>query len=107
MIELLAIPAWDGAHRRVEDWSAALAGAGAPTVVVRDEGETYLEAGPLRLRGFCVIEDGRVAAVNFELAAPDPAPAAAAVEAAARALGWEVYPDDEDGGDDEGEGEGD
>lgn len=107
MIELLAIPAWDGSHRRVEEWAAALAEAGAPSAVVRDEDETYLEAGALRLRGLCVIEDGRVAAVNFELAAPDPAPAASAVEAAARALGWEVYPDEEDEGDDEGEGEGD
>ena len=55
---------------------------------------SWIVVGRLRLRGYVVLQGQSVDAINFELAAPDPAPAAVAVEAAALALGWEVHRDD-------------
>jgi hypothetical protein len=97
MIELLALPGWQAPPRSLDDWVAGLTEAGGRVVVAREEaGETWLEMGHLRLRGYAVIEGDRVEAINFELADPDPAPASRVVEAAARALGWEVHPDEPD-----------
>ena len=62
-------------------------------VVTREStGVSWLEIGPLRLRGYAVLAGRHVEAINFELADPDPAPATRVVEAAAEALGWEVHP---------------
>ena|SRR5947209_5559021 len=103
MIELLALPGWDAPPRTLDDWAAQLAAQGAPARIVREAaGATWLEVAALRLRGFAVIEGPHVSAINFELAAPDPGPATQAIETAARALGWEVHPDEpDDEGDDD------
>ncbi len=102
MPEYLALPAWNTPPTTVDAWVVGLAEAGGP-VVVRRESPTvaWLEAAPLRLRGYVMIEDGHATAINFEVHDPDPGgPANRAVEAAAAALGWEVHPDD---GEDEAE----
>ena len=94
MIELLALPGWQTPPRS-EDWVAQLEGQAGPVVVTREStGASWIEVGRLRLRGYVVLQGQSVDAINFELAAPDPGPAAVAVEAAAQALGWEVHPDD-------------
>lgn len=103
MIERLALPAWDAPPATLADWVAALADADAPAEVVRDAGEVWLEARPRRFRGFAVVEEGHVTAVNFEFHGEADA-ALAAVEAAARALRWEIH-DNENGDDDEEEDE--
>jgi hypothetical protein len=101
MIELLALPAWNSPPRTLDDWVTGLAGSGHTPVVERVSGSaSWLEVAPLRLRGYAVLEGAHVEAINFELADPDPGPAAEIVEAAAKALGWEVYPDEADGEDD-------
>ena len=75
---------------------------GGPVIVSRESPTvTWLEIAPLRLRGYAVIEDGHVTAINFELSDPDPRPADPGHRAAAAALGWEVHPDDGDDDDDE------
>ena len=71
---------------------------GAVTVTRESTGVSWLEAASLRLRGYAVIEGRHVEAINFELAALDPEPAARAVAEAAEALGWEVHPDEPDDG---------
>jgi hypothetical protein len=101
MIELLALPAWNAPPRTLDDWQAGLAGAGRPPVVVRESSAaSWLELAPLRLRGYVVMEGPHVAAINFELGAPDSAAAARLLESVAHALGWELHPDDLDDPDD-------
>jgi hypothetical protein len=101
MIELLALPGWNTPPKTIDDWAAQLAALGHPAVVEREgPDDCWLEVGALRLRGFVVLEGDHLGAINFELAAPDPEPAARLVDAAAQALGWEVHPDDPDGEDD-------
>jgi hypothetical protein len=103
MIELLALPDWRTPPRTLDEWAARLAEQGGPVAVRRESSsESWLEVGSLRLRGYAMLAGPHVEAINFELSAPDPAPAARAVEAAAAALGWEVHAD-EPGDDEDGE----
>ena len=103
-LEYLALPAWQTPPTTVDAWVARLSEAGGPAIVSRESSTVaWLEIAPLRLRGYVVIENGHAAAINFELTAPDPGPATRAIEEAARALGWEVHPDDEDDEDEDDE----
>ena len=56
----------------------------------------WLEMGVLRTRGYAVLQGMHVEAINFELAAFDPAPARGVLESAATALRWELHEDDDD-----------
>ena len=95
MIELLVLPAWNAPPTTLDDWSSALSAQGYPVLVDREpDGVIWLEVAILRLRGYVELEEGQVTAVNFELHDPDPSAATEAIETAAKALGWEVYPDD-------------
>ncbi|HMB04685.1 MAG TPA: hypothetical protein VKP69_13205 [Isosphaeraceae bacterium] len=102
MIELLALPGWQAPPTTLDDWIARLTALAGPVAVTRESrAASWLEIDALRLRGYVVLEGRRVEAINFELADPDPAPATRVVEDAARALGWEVHPDEPDDEDDE------
>src|SRR5437867_6036653 len=91
MIELLALPGWNTPPLALDAWVAQLSAQGhPPTLTPEDGGACWLEVGALRLRGYAVIEGDHLAAINFELAHPDPDPARRVVEAAAVALGWEI-----------------
>jgi hypothetical protein len=104
MLEFLAIPAWDGRPRSLDDWTAALATSTghAPTIDRLGPDEAWLEVAPLRLRGYAVIEGNLISAINFELHAPDAAPTIRFLESAAQFLGWEVHPDDDEDVDEDG-----
>jgi hypothetical protein len=100
MIERLALPAWDTAPTPLSAWVERLQGQGLEVVVDRESPEaSWLEVNALRLRGYAVTAGLTVEAINFELAAADPAPALAALEAAAAALAWELHDDEDDGED--------
>ena len=103
MIEYLALPAWKTPPTSLDAWVVQLSETAGPVIVSRESPTiAWLEVAPLRLRAYVVIENGDAAAINFELNAPDPAPATRAIEQAAEALGWEVHEDDgEDDGDDD------
>jgi hypothetical protein len=102
MIELLALPGWRTPPTPLDAWVARLTTPGASVVVARESSDvSWLEVAPLRLRGYAMLAGPFVEAINFELSAPDPAPAAHAVVAAAEALGWEVHRDDDADGDDD------
>ena len=104
MIELLAVPAWDAPPRSLADWQAALTDQGCTPTIERDgPDECWLVLGSLRLRGYLVLEGEHVAAINFELADPEPAATTKVLEAAAVTLGWEIHPDDEEADDLEGD----
>jgi hypothetical protein len=104
MIELLALPGWQAPPTTLDDWIGRLTDLAGPVSVSRESNEaTWLELGALRLRGYAVLAGLRVEAINFELTGPDPGPATSVVEAAARALGWEVHPDDPEDDEDEDE----
>jgi hypothetical protein len=97
IIELLALPAWQSPPRTLEDWVAGLSANAGPVVVTREStGVAWVEIGSHRVRGYVVLEGGHVEAINFELSAPDPAPAVSVLEAAAQAMGWELHPDEPD-----------
>jgi len=98
MLEFLAIPAWNGAPRSLDDWAAALkAAAGhAPTIDRLGPDEAWLELAPLRLRGYAVIDGNLVSAINFELHGPNLETTLGFLESAAQSLGWEVHPDDDE-----------
>jgi hypothetical protein len=97
MIELLALPGWKTPPLALDAWVAQLAAQGHPPTLTRGEaGDCWLEVGALRLRGYALMEEEHLAAINFELSAPDPEAARHLVEAAALALGWEVHPDEPD-----------
>lgn len=97
MIELLALPDWNTPPRSTADWVDKFAAAGHTAVVARDEDkDLWIEVAPLRLRGLMEMEGDVVASVHFELQHPDPEPAASLIEQVTRALGWEVYPDEDD-----------
>lgn len=101
-VEWLALPGWQAPPADINDWARALTEACGPTTVDRESAEVHwVEVGPMRVRGYAVIEGGKVAAVNFELFDPDLEPARAALEAAADALGWELHADDPDDEDDD------
>jgi len=100
MIERLAIPAWQAPPRTLEDWKSALESIpGAGTVTLeRETGTVYwFEVAAQRIRGYAMLEDNDVTAINFEFHAGDPAPSLAAVEAIAAQLNWELHEDDDDG----------
>jgi len=102
MVEYLALPGWQTTPVDVQAWVAQLTELGGPTSLARESPTVnWVEVPGLRLRGYAVIEDGKVTAINFELHAPDPDPALRALEAAASALGWELHPDDPDDPDDD------
>ena len=102
MVEYLALPAWETPPVKVADWVAGLSVAGGPVVVSRESSDvSWLEVAALRLRGYAVIEDGQVAAINFELRDPDPGPATRLLEEATVALGWELHADDDQAPDDD------
>lgn len=97
MLELLAIPAWDGSPRSIDDWMAALATSGhTPTIDRLGPDEAWLELAPLRVRGYAMLEGNLTSAINFELHDPQPDSAIAFLESAAQTLGWEVHPDDDE-----------
>jgi hypothetical protein len=97
MLEFLAIPAWDGSPRSLDEWVTALSGSGhAPTIDRLGPDEAWLELAPLRLRGYAVVEGNLATAINFELHEPNPDSTLAFLESAAQSLGWEVHPDDDD-----------
>lgn len=95
----MAIPGWDIPPHQVDDWARALGDAAPGQTVVRQsepsEG-TWLILNALGLSGLVVMEEGAATAVHFEIEASDPAPATTVVHDAARALGWDVYNDDDD-----------
>ena len=103
MTEYLAIPAWQTPPTPIDAWVGRLAEAsGAPVGLTREgSGVAWLELAPLRVRGYVQVENGQAAAINFELHALDPGPAARVLEAAAAALGWELHADDEDEADED------
>ena len=103
MIEYLALPAWETPPRTLDEWVAALRESAGGPVALKRESPTvaWLEAGPLGIVGYAVIEDGHPTAINFELRDSDPEPAARAIEAASLALGWELHPDEEGDEDDD------
>ena len=96
MTELLLIPAYDRPARTPQDCLAAL-GDGAKLVV--EDGQPWLEVAAVRLRGYLVVEDGLVTALNFEVGGAGRG--LPLVEAAAEALGYEVHPDDDEADDPE------
>ncbi|MFO0958208.1 MAG: hypothetical protein U0800_12405 [Isosphaeraceae bacterium] len=97
MPELLALPAWDVDPVPIETWAERLGAR-----VVREAAETWLEVPSHRLRGYAVIEDGKVTAINFEVApSGDPEPAMELLRQAATGLRWELHEDDEEDEDDE------
>lgn len=97
MLELLAIPAWNGSPRSLDEWAAALAVSGhTPTIERLGPDEAWLELAPLRLRGYAVIEGNLASAINFELHDPDAESTIRLLESASQSLGWEVHPDDDD-----------
>jgi hypothetical protein len=93
MIELLAIPEWNAPPRTLDDWLKAL--PVRSSIVRESDGTDWLETSSLRLRGYIILEEGRLAAINFELHDPDPDPSRSIVENAARSLGWEVHEEDD------------
>jgi hypothetical protein len=96
MLEYLALPAWNTPETSIDAWVARLSETGGRVIVSHESSTvTWLEAALLRLRGFVVVENGHAAAINFELHDHDPQPATRVLEAAAEALGWELYLDDD------------
>lgn len=104
--ELLAIPAYQAPPRTVDDWKGALAAQGHPPTIRRREGELYLVLADLGAEGLVVEEGNGLVAINFELAADDPAGCRAVLQAAAESIGWELH-DDEEGGAEDDDDEGD
>jgi hypothetical protein len=97
MTERLALPDWNTPPRTLADWVAGFASLGHAALVVRDEdGDTWIEVAPLRLRGLAEVEHEHVASLHFELTDPDPEVAVRIVVEVARGLGWEVYEDEDD-----------
>src|SRR5579859_3517755 len=97
MTELLALPEWNTPRTTVADWSARLETSGHQAVLCRDDdGDSWLELAPCRLRGLLELEGDAVVSIHFELSAADPRAAAQLLETAARALGWGIYADEDD-----------
>lgn len=105
MLEVLALPGWRSPPTPLDAWVDQLATHGGPVVVTREfTGASWLEVGPLRLRGYAMLAGRNVEAINFEWPEADSGLALRAIEAAAEALGWEVHFDDDDD-DDDGDGD--
>ncbi len=102
MVEYLALPDWNTPPTTVDAWVARLSETAGPVIVSRESSTvTWLEVAPLRLRGYVLVENGNASAINFELHALDPDPAARAIGEAATALGWEIHPEDDEDRDEE------
>lgn len=96
MRELLALPGWNTPPTSLEAWTERLSGR-----VVRDGDEVWLEVASRHLRGYVVIEDDRVSAINFELSEHDPDETIALLQRAVADLGWELHADHDEDDDDE------
>jgi hypothetical protein len=96
MRELLALPAWKSPPVPLEAWAERLSAR-----VLNDGGEVWLEVPARRLRGYVVLEEGHVSAVNFELSGPEDDGSEEFLQEAAAALGWELHEDTEEDDDEE------
>lgn len=98
MIEILALPGWKIAETPLSTWVEQFAGLGFEADLTRESASvSWIEVPALGLRGYAAIEDGRrVEAINFELAAADPALARDVLARVAAALAWELHEDDEE-----------
>ncbi len=96
MRELLALPGWKTAPTTLETWTDRLQGK-----VVRDSDEVWLEVPASHFRGYVVIEDDHVSAINFELPERDPDASIALLEKAVADLGWELHADVEEDDEDD------
>jgi hypothetical protein len=97
MTELLALPGWNVPPTPLSAWVEQFQKQGLAVEAVREStGVSWVELRALRLRGYAVMQGLCAEAINFELAAPEPAPARQAVETAAAALGWELHDDEDD-----------
>jgi hypothetical protein len=102
MLEYLAIPAWNARPVALEAWADRLTELAGPVVATRESSNAaWLEVASLRLRGYVLLQNGKVSAINFELHDADPDPALKAIEAAARALGFEIHADEADDDDED------
>lgn len=102
MVEWLAIPATDTPPTGLAAWLDRMEALGhRPTIAREGSDGAWLEVAPLRLRGYAVFEGDHVEAINFELHAPEPGPALDWLKAVADAIGWELYPDDDEDEDEE------
>ena len=97
MIERLALPPWDGNPTELEVWTSKFAELGHPaTVSDKTSNSAWIEVTSMRLRGFAVLEQGLVEAINFEIHHPNPAAAITLLESVTKSLGWELHQDDDD-----------
>ena len=102
MVEWLAIPGTDTPPTGLAAWLDRMESLGHAPAVDREGSEgAWIEVAPLRLRGYAVFEGENVDAINFELHDPDPEPALEWLKSVADGLGWELYPDDDEGEGDE------
>lgn len=102
MVEWLAIPATDTPPTGLAAWADRMEALGHKPAIDREGSDgAWLDVAPLRLRGYVVFEGDHVEAINFELHASDPAPALDWLKSVADGLGWELYPDDTEGEEDE------
>ncbi|WP_435015809.1 hypothetical protein TA3x_003362 [Tundrisphaera sp. TA3] len=102
MVEYLALPDWQSPPVDINAWVACLTEACGPTTLTRESPDVnWVETPTRRLRGYAVIEAGKVAAINFELHSLDPGPTLSALEAAVAAIGWELHAEDPDDPDDD------
>ena len=102
MPEYLALPGWQTPPVDIMAWVACLTEACGPTELTRESSDVnWVEIPTQRIRGYAVIEAGKVAAINFELFDPDPGPSLANLEAVAAAIGWELHAEDPDDPDDD------
>jgi hypothetical protein len=106
MLEFLAIPSWNARPVSLDAWTDRLTELGGPVVVTREGSSgAWLEIASLRLRGYSLIQNGKVSAINFELHDPDPDASFQVIEAAAKSLNWEIHADDDDEDDEDDEDE--
>lgn len=97
MIEWLAMPASGAAPMTLDTWAEAFSALGqTPRIVHEGPGVAWIEVATKRLRGYAVIEGGRVEAINFELPEPDAPSALALLEAVVAKLEWELHQEDDD-----------
>ena len=101
MIERIAIPAWGTEPTSTEVWRECLETTFGPTTVeLEDRTVSWFECPSKRVRGYALIENSSVSAINFELYDEAPDESLALLEAAAGRLGWELHVDDDDDADD-------
>ena len=97
MVEWLAMPASGADPITLEVWVGAFSALGfAPKIVHDGQGVAWIEVTSARLRGYAMIEDGGVEAINFELSEADPARTLALLQTIVAKLGWELHQEDDD-----------